>query len=310
MMNGLAPHVVQYQGSKRLLAPQILKCMPRRFRRMVEPFSGTAAMTIAAALQGRADSYVVNDLNEPLVRMLEDAVERPQELLAGYSRVWAEQFSVAEGHLQHYYHIRDRFNAGERSPEHMLYLLARCVKGSVRYSRTGDFNQSPDKRRHGTSPQNLERNVMAVSRLLKGKAAFLSRDYREIFKLTEPGDVVYMDPPYQGVSDARDNRYLSGLTFESFAESLNELNARNVDFLVSYDGACGEKSYGDDLPGELGCRKIMLKAGLSSQALLLGRKAVTYEALYVSRGLIPLIGDLPQIVDGENAPFFPEAASW
>ena len=42
-----APHIVQYQGSKRILAPQILRYMPKRFNRMVEPFAGSAAMSPA-----------------------------------------------------------------------------------------------------------------------------------------------------------------------------------------------------------------------------------------------------------------------
>ena len=46
-MNGKIPHIVQYQGSKRVLAPQILQYMPERFNRLIEPFSGMAAISIA-----------------------------------------------------------------------------------------------------------------------------------------------------------------------------------------------------------------------------------------------------------------------
>ena len=46
-----------------------------------------------------------------------------------------------------------------------------------------------------------------------------------------------------------------------------------------------EKQYGEDLPKELGLRKIMLTAGLSSQSILLGKKETTVEALYLSRNL-------------------------
>ena len=58
-----------------------------------------------------------------------------------------------------------------------------------------------------------------------------------------------------------------------------------MDFLVSYDGICGEKQYGKELPTDLELEKVMLRAGLSSQSLLLGKKEITYEALYISRGL-------------------------
>ena len=47
------------------------------------------------------------------------------------------------------------------------------------------------------------------------------------------------------------------------------------------------KEYGEELPQELHCKKIMLNAGPSSQATLLGRKSTTFEALYISEALIP-----------------------
>ena len=284
-MNGTVPHIVQYQGSKRILAPQILQYMPLRFERLVEPFAGMAAVTIAVARQERARSYLVNDLNAPLIGVLQSAIETPAALLDSYSAVWHEQFAYAGGSIEHFYKVREEFNQGNQSPANMLYLLARCVKGSVRYGSNGLFNQSPDKRRNGTTPKNLKSNVDAISYYLKGKTEFHSKDYREILEATRKGDVVYMDPPYQGVSKTRDSRYYSGIDFHEFVEAVDELNRRGIDFLISYDGKCGEKLYGEDLPRELGLQKILLKAGLSSQSLLLGRKEVTYEALYISQGL-------------------------
>ena len=284
--------------------------MPKRFNRMVEPFAGSAAMTIAVAAERRAASYVVNDINGPLVRLIESVVLDTVGFLRDYSDVWNAQFSFPDGHVAHFYKVRDDFNSGDTSPANMLYLLARCVKGSVRYGRAGNFNQSPDKRRHGTSPSKLERNAKQVSALLNGRTLFSSVDYREVLEQTEPGDVVYMDPPYQGVSETRDCRYLSGLSFDEFVNSLDTLNRRGVDYLISYDGVCGEREYGRDIPKELGCRKVMLRAGLSSQALFLGRKAVTYEALYVSRRLASTMPDSSMGKTIQESFIFPEAASW
>lgn len=241
-----------------------------------------AAITIAVAREGRADNFVVNDLNPPLVELLRAAVESPEELLANYETLWKEQFDFPEGHIAHYYKVRDEFNCGITSPEHMLYLLARCVKGSVRYGRNGCFNQSLDKRRHGTAPKTLANNIRAISMFLNGKASFFSKDYREILESAHEGDIVYMDPPYQGVSNVRDNRYYSGIDFSDFATAIEDLNRRGIDFLISYDGMCGDKLYGEDLPSSLGLQKVLLNAGLSSQNLLLGKKAITFEALYVS----------------------------
>lgn len=286
-MKGKIPHIVQYQGSKRLLASQILQYMPNKFNRLLEPFSGMAAVSIAVACDNRTESYVINDINAPLIKMLQEAVEHPQDLLDSYSEVWLEQFAYGDNHVQHYYDVRKKFNNGEETPANMLYLLARCVKGAVRYGKNGNFNQSPDKRRHGTNPKTLAFNLYEVSRLLKGKVEFLCCDYHNILKMARPGDLVYMDPPYQGVTNTRDNRYFSGVSFEEFSESLNILNRNGIDYLISYDGECGGKEYGEELPECLNCKKILLNAGRSTQATLLGKKQITLEALYISESLIP-----------------------
>lgn len=293
-MNGKVPHIVQYQGSKRKLAPQILQYMPQKFDRLIEPFSGMAAISIAAATEQRANTYVINDLNQPLVGILKEAIENPVQLAAEYRNVWEEQFSYGESHIEHFYAVRDRFNGGQETPANLLYLIARCVKGAIRYGGNGNFNQSPDKRRHGTNPDTLEQNVYAISRLLKGKTSFYALDYHAIFEMAQPGDLFYLDPPYQGVTNVRDNRYFSGVPFDEFAQAINILNDKGVDYLISYDGACGGKEYGKDLPESLGCEKIMLNAGLSSQALLLGRKSTTFEALYISPSLLPQFYSVPK----------------
>ena len=284
-MNGTTPHIVQYQGSKRNLAPQILRYIPQKFNRLIEPFAGMAAITIAVSSQNRADRYLLNDLNKPLVNILEESITNPQRLIDNYTKVWCEQLTFEGGSVEHFYKVREDFNKGNQCAANMLYLLARCVKGSVRYSSSGMFNQSPDKRRMGTNPKNLARNVYMISSLLKGKTEFMSNDYREVTKNAKSGDIVYMDPPYQGVCTSRDCRYFSGIDFNEFVDCVEDLNRRGIDFIISYDGTCGDKQYGQDLPAELGLKKVMLNAGISSQSLLLGKKETTREALYLSRNL-------------------------
>lgn len=284
-MNGTTPHIVQYQGSKRNLAPQILRYIPQKFNRLIEPFAGMAAITIAVSSQNRADRYLLNDLNKPLINILEESITNPQRLIDNYTKVWCEQLTFEGGSVEHFYKVREDFNKGNQCAANMLYLLARCVKGSVRYSSSGMFNQSPDKRRMGTNPKNLARNVYMISSLLKGKTEFMSNDYREVTKNAKSGDIVYMDPPYQGVCTSRDCRYFSGIDFNEFVDCVEDLNRRGIDFIISYDGTCGDKQYGQDLPAELGLKKVMLNAGLSSQSLLLGKKETTREALYLSRNL-------------------------
>lgn len=97
---------------------------------------------------------------------------------------------------EYYYEIRDKFN-DTKNPEYLLFLLAKCVKAAVRYNSQGGFNQSPDKRRLGRSPQMMRDDILRVSQLPKGKTEVFSTNYSNILDLATPDDLVYMDPPYQ-----------------------------------------------------------------------------------------------------------------
>jgi DNA adenine methylase len=278
---GSTPHLVQYQGSKRNLAKLILEYFPPKFNRLVEPFSGTAAITMACASRGMASEYIINDLNKPLIDLLKLVVENPEYVSLKYSQIWNDQFTDT---LEHYYQEREIFNL-TKDPVIFLYLLARCVKGAVRYNADGLFNQSPDKRRHGTQPNTMQKNIYDVSYILKDKAKFFSLDYKTILDSALPGDIVYMDPPYQGVCGERDSRYFAGISHDEFVNELRKLSSRKISYIVSYDGKLGEKNYGEEIPLEFGLKHVYLNAGRSSQATLLGRDETTLESLYLTADL-------------------------
>lgn len=280
-MPHLVPHLVQYQGSKRRLASQILKYLPSDCGRLIEPFAGIAAVSLAAAVKNQAQCFYLNDLNAPLIGILQSVVEDPDRLSAQYAKLWQEQFNYPE-HTEHFFQVRERFNHGEQTPANLLYLLARCVKGAVRYNQDGDFNQSPDRRRHGTKPEIIASNAREISKLLKGRTTFSAVDYRVVLEQATADDIVYLDPPYQGTSGTKNQRYLSGLSYSELVSSLADLEQRKIGFLLSYDGCCGSTRYGLTLPDELRCTRILLNAGTSAQATLLGKQATTFEALYLS----------------------------
>lgn len=266
--------------------------------RLVEPFAGSGAISLACAGRGRSDEYWLNDLNRPLTELLALIVNRPQEAADCYQSIWRGR---AADHLRHYYSIRDRFNH-TNDPRLLLYLLARCVKSSVRYNGAGQFNQSPDKRRLGTHPARMRRNIVAVSTLLRGRATFTSWDFGEVLRSVRSSDVVYLDPPYQGVGGTRDHRYSSSVSFDDFCSGLDHLNLKGVRYAVSYDGRAGDTAYGQPLPGSLDLVLMEIEAGRSSQATLLGRNATTVESLYLSQSLAEEVGARGAYLPGVAAP--------
>lgn len=285
------PQPFQYQGSKRALATTIMQYLPARVQRIVEPFAGSAAFSIACAGRGRAKEFWLNDFNKPLSELLGLIINQPENVADFYKLIWRGDNEDA---LEQYYQIREDFNR-TNEPRLLLYLLARCVKGSVRYNADGFFNQSPDKRRLGTRPDTMKENLLGVSMLMRGKTIITSQDYRDVLANCRETDVVYMDPPYQGVCGERDSRYLSGISFDDFVTALDQLNEKGVRYIISYDGRLGDQIYGQPLPDYLNLTLVEIEAGRSSQATLLGRKDVTFESLYLSKTLSDNVGALPRI---------------
>ncbi|MHB8648282.1 MAG: DNA adenine methylase, partial [Thermomicrobiales bacterium] len=175
-------------------------------------------------------------------------------------------------------------------PDSFLFLLTRCVKASVRYNASGEFNQSPDHRRKGTIPATMQANIFGASRMLNGRTCLLHGDYRRALEGVTPDDIVYLDPPYQGVCGNRDHRYSTGLSHDAFMGDLAALNANDIAYILSYDGRTGEKQYGKPVPSPLGLMRIEIDAGRSSQATLLGQHRTTYESLYLSPALVRRLG--------------------
>ncbi len=279
------PHPIPYQGSKRNLADQILRYFPNEFNRLIEPFAGSAAITIASAFYFKASHFVINDINEPLIMLWDKIINNPQTVIKQYHDIWYGQLGKED---EYYFSIREKFNVTQ-NPEYLLFLLAKCVKAAVRYNSVGGFNQSHDKRRLGRNPQLMRDDILRVSNLLRNKTEIYSSDYSTILEIADSNDLVYLDPPYQGTGLNGGFNYSGKIELATFLLSLFELNRKNVPFILSFDGRTGDKTYGNPLPEALHLTKIQVNAGRSSQATLLNRKEITYEALYLSPSLVAKI---------------------
>jgi DNA adenine methylase len=285
------PHPIPYQGSKRNLSGQILRFFPTNFDRLIEPFAGSAAISIASAYYFKASKFIINDINEPLIKLWEEIIDNPESMIKSYHDIWQGQLM---NHEEYYYKIRDGFNKTQ-NPEYLLFLLAKCVKAAVRYNANGQFNQSLDKRRLGRSPQKMRDDILAVSNLLNGKIEYFSESYQNVFDLATKNDLLYIDPPYQGTGMNGGFNYAGNIEFDSFMVSLFELNHKKIPYILSFDGRTGDKTFGNPLSKDLNLLKVEINAGRSSQATLLKRNEITFEAIYLSPSLVKKI-DLQAII--------------
>ena len=165
-------HPMPYQGSKRSLAPDIIAYFPRDADRLIEPFSGSAAVTLAAAYHRKVKEFLLSDTNQALINLWYEIIHRPQAIADAYKELWQAQ----QGQERKFYDlVRAKFNRAQR-PDYFLYLLARCVKASVRYSPNGEFNQSPDNRRKGAKPATMRTRILGASHLLNEKTDLACAD--------------------------------------------------------------------------------------------------------------------------------------
>jgi len=281
------PHPFPYQGSKRALAHAILRYLPNDTATLVEPFAGSAAISIAARYAGVCDGTVINDLNAPLMELWRAIVAAPGPLADKYEVMW--QASLRDP-KQFFFSKRAEFNE-TGDPAILLYLLNRIVKGAVRYGRTGLFNQAADNRRLGAKPATVRDRLMRTSKVLRG-AEVRTGSYESLLVEAGPTDVVYMDPPYQGVTNVRDHRYMAGLDREEFEQVLELANRNEVSYIISYDVVREDAKYGKALRHDLGLVHLHLLAGRSAQSTLTGGNDVTLESLYLSPALVDRIGSL------------------
>lgn len=288
------PHPFPYQGSKRKIAPQIIeRCQLSSINCVVESFAGTAAITLALLHLGIVDNAVINDKNEHIYLLWKEIHDNPSQLCDLYEYHWSSQLSDPKGY---FIDMRNKLN-NEYAPEVFLYILARIVKGAVRYSQKGRFSQSCDNRRLGMKPDKMRQNILSVSRLIKDRVSIQNLCYTDKDLYTSDGanTLVYLDPPYQGVSFTADKRYIDGVAYEDFSNFLEKRLIHNPHIVISYDGMVGDRVVGKMLPETLPLDHYFINAGKSAQETLIGRSATTFESLYISKTISKTPADQSQL---------------
>ena len=133
----------------------------------------------------------------------------------------------------------------------------------------------------GAGPAVVARRLTEVAFLVRD-VHVTGWDYTAVLAEANEDDVLYLDPPYQGVTGPVNQRYRPAFDHAAFRDELEQLNRRGMRYLLSYDGRTGNRAFGDALPAGLNLRAVEITTGPSSQATLLGRTENTVEMLYLS----------------------------
>lgn len=231
--NKLVSPVLKWVGGKRQLLPSIKPMLPKRITSYCEPFVGGGAVLFD--LQPK--KAIVNDINSDLIlvyTVIRDNVEALIELLETYPN--EESFYYELRNIDRDQEKYDKLSEIERAAR-IIFLNKTCYNGLYRVNNAGEFNSPFGKYKN---PNIVNAPVLrAVSTYFNSsEITFSTTDFELVLEQVRKGTFVYLDPPYDPVSDTSSFTGYSkgGFSREQqiqLRECCDRLNARGVKFMLS-----------------------------------------------------------------------------
>lgn len=232
--NKLAVPFLKWAGGKRQLLDTFLDLLPReKINSYCEPFIGGGAMLFH--LQPK--TAYINDINSELINVYRVIKDSLDDLIQELSRF--------ENKPEIFYEVRswdrDKFKYSMLSDiqkaARIIFLNKTCYNGLYRVNSSGEFNAPFGYYRN---PNIINEPVLrAVSHYLNHAEIYLSAvDYSEILVNIKKGVFVYLDPPYDPVSDSSSFTGYSRGGFDRkeqirLRENCDDLSRRGIKFMLS-----------------------------------------------------------------------------
>jgi len=237
----VAKPFLKWAGGKAKLAPLIAERIgrqPDRIARYHEPFLGGGAVFFALHEAGLIRDASLADSNADLIATylaVRNDVEGVITALGAYSRQYLALEPSQRG--LYYYDVRSqrRLRRPDRKAARLLFLNKTCYNGLYRVNSKGHFNVP-----HG---RYVRPTILDAERLREASAALAgaelhAKDFAAACARAQPGDFVYLDPPYQPLSaTSQFTKYTSGdfgfTDQERLRDVFDDLTARGVPALLS-----------------------------------------------------------------------------
>lgn len=216
-MKGAAEPLIKYPGGKRWvikhLGPSIRGYLEATGGQLLDPFFGGGALPLWLGLP----EMVVSDRNHHTMELYETVRDRPADVaftLSGLIVMGFPEDGIPGGiSKEDYYRIRDwRPTTAVKRAARILYMSRLSFNGVWRVNSSGDFNvpfaddayrrSIIDRSERDAIPSifpNKEKFLKVAAALATSEIAWC--DFAETARLAEHGDVLYMDPPYDGTFD-------------------------------------------------------------------------------------------------------------
>ena len=206
---------VKWAGGKTKLLPALVERLPESFVAYHEPFVGGGALFwhLAELRKLRKGRVALADTCTTLVktwRVIRDDVDALVKRLARYPAPTEERFYELRGIDPNT--IADVTDAAAW----LIYTNKTCYNGLYRVNSSGVFNAPWGRwEQYGRTPTVLdEPNLRACSEVLRRlRVAINQRTFEDVVHYAQPGDLVYMDPPYLPKSETAD---FTGYTADGF----------------------------------------------------------------------------------------------
>jgi len=194
--NKLVAPVVKWPGGKRQILDEITKYIPESFSTYYEPFLGGGAVLFEL----QPMKAVVNDINQELMNIYQVIKENVDELI--------EDLKKHKNEREYFYKIRELDRDKERYSKltkverasRIIYLNKTCYNGLFRVNRSGEFNAPFGNYKN---PNIVNENTLrAVSEYFnRANIIFTCQDFEVALQRAAKGDFVYLDPPYDPLSE-------------------------------------------------------------------------------------------------------------
>lgn len=231
--NSLVSPVVKWVGGKRQLLDEIMPLLPRQITSYCEPFLGGGAVLFYL----QPPHAIVNDLNGDLMAVYEvirDDVETLLEALREHKNTPEYFYAIRD--MDREQEVYQSMSKVERASR-LLYLNKTCFNGLFRVNTSGEFNTPFG---YYKKPNLVNEPVLrAVSQYFaSADITFYHEDFAETLCRVDKGGFVYLDPPYDPVSEtASFTGYHKGGFDRTdqirLRQCCDELTRRGIPFLLS-----------------------------------------------------------------------------
>lgn len=250
--------LVKYRGGKLKEIPRLKKHIPVFTGRYIEPFFGGGALFFHLEPQ----KAIVNDINSKLIGFYKsvksDFNNLKNELLKIEEtyRVNRKEFEQLKAQTPQervddknetlYYQIRDMFNGlvAKKYSDALLYFFINktAYSGMIRYNSKGEFNVP-----YGRYAKLNTSLVTKTHNQLLTNTEIYNCDYKDIFKMANEDDFMFLDPPYDCVfSDYGNIEYKNGFSEKNHIELANVYKQLKCKALMVIGRTpLTEKLYGD-----------------------------------------------------------------